>query len=229
MTIIFRDGQSGTTMETAGNFSAWTGTTVTGASTLNVVNTNFHHGANCGESNVPGLTFQSGYAHKTLSSTLSNAYLRWYAYIVSETAGVNWFNLGGMRNATLATVQAAVGIVSATRNIRLAYVDDTTGAQSDTSATTFPVGEWHCIELYRRRHATLGTINVWLDGVNLADIQQDNKDFGDEDVANVYCGIGGNARGDAVVDWDCVIASDVYNGPEPLGSPSRRLLRNMGL
>jgi hypothetical protein len=98
------------------------------------------------------------YAKKTLPSTYTNAYGRIYFKLVSYSSQVNLLRFRTALDGSIAYLY-----VNSTGNLGLR---NDAGAQTFTSSVSVPAGSgWHVLELHT--DGTLGTTEVWLDGVRV--------------------------------------------------------------
>jgi len=215
-TILFSDGQVGSLMETAGNFSAWTGTSVTPGATLEVIAAAKHHGNNGAHALRPAW-LNNAYAYKTFGSSYKTLYTRMYIYLISitMTAGfgvdiIVYVTSGGGRNTVLQIFNTA-GV----HNWRLQ--DNLTSVSQLGSVVT--TGVWHCIEI-KGHYAVDGEARFYLDGVEDIAIIGSNDPAGN--CLTVRCGLccfAGGAGNQNECYFDCVVMADAYIGPEVLVPP----------
>ena len=206
---IFQDGFEGAP------YAAWTGTVIGSGMTLVQSSTVKHNGANSSKSITDG-SGKAAYCYKDYT-TATNNYLRFYVYISSDT-GTGFLPFGAFfQTAMSSQTLCAVGIIGSTRTINLFWTDDTWTDFNDASATTLATGTWHCLELWTHKSATVGTIYVYLNGVEVADLRQTNIKF---NWALHRIGVGcpmNQWRGAHTNYVDCVVYDTAYIGPEVSG------------
>jgi chitodextrinase len=158
----------------SGGLSGWT--TKAG---LTVQGTTVHGGAYAAE----GATTNGGtYAKVTLPSTYGDAWSRVWFDVVSQTDQVNLLRLRDQAGASLgyAYVNAAG---------KLGFHDDATG--TNTVSATSPGTGWHALELHLlvgSAPGDLGTVEVWLDNVRIADLSSAAVDVGSTPVGALQIG-----------------------------------------
>jgi hypothetical protein len=206
MTVIFSDGQVGSTMETESDFSAWTGQNLTAEQTLEVSTTQKHHGANSIKSITAGSGGQAN-IYKTISAA-STAYLRFYEYIDS-TSGTSYIIFGSLSGLF---EMASVGVTGATNALYLRFRSGA-GTSADTSATTLSIDTMYCIELYFKQGNGDGEVHVYLNGSEVADLAQTGL-TNNNTVTNVKVGQWANWRSATTSYADCVVVSDAPIGVE---------------
>jgi hypothetical protein len=210
MTVIFSDGQVGSTMETEGDFSAWTGQNLTEEQTLEVSITQKHHGVNSIKSITAGSGGQAN-IYKTISAA-SIVYLQFYVY-VDSTSGTSYIIFGSLSGIY---EMASIGITGATNTLYLRYRNGA-GTSGDTSVTTLSTEVMHCIVLCFKQGNGDGEVHVFLDGLEVADLAQTEL-TNDNTISTVKVGQWANWRGATTSYADCVVVSDTYIGPEVASS-----------
>jgi hypothetical protein len=143
MPILFSDGQVGSTMETAGNFTAWSGSWVDATHTLTVETTQKHHGVNSAYYSLAALangTYDYLYFNTTLVNTLST---RIYLYITEapsngKTVDVMCFGTG--------VDAVAIGIINDSGNLKLFTAGSWNWART-ACTTILSLNTWYSVEL----------------------------------------------------------------------------------
>jgi hypothetical protein len=162
---IFQDGFE------SGSLSAWTS-----SGGLVVQSATVRSGAFAAE----GDTTNGGtYAKKTLPSTYGDAFGRVYFNLKSASSQVNLLRFRTAADGSLGYVY-----VTATGQIGLR---NDAGAVTYTSATVAGAG-WHALELHMAVNGTSSSIEVWLDGVRLADVSPSGVNLGTTPVGRMQIG-----------------------------------------
>ena len=194
-----------------GDFSAWTSTTQTGT-TLEVQSGTVH----CGDyamHAVGGTGGVSCFAEKSLSLGSDN-HMRFYLYRVAN-APVRY---GGFRRSTWA-VSCEVTVSGGYWRVMFMAGG---GANTVTSTTVAAkTGEWQCVELYYKVHASEGEVRVFVDGAEVEDLTQTGLNTTGETPDKIRVGLEADyATSEAY--FDCVIVADAYIGPEEEGATYTR-------
>lgn len=216
---IFSDGEIGSTMETASDLSAWTGTAVEGTGTVSVSATQQHHGAN--SIKVTGASDSDcAYVQKSgLGDTSEYASVRFYIYVDkfsvadgSYTQIIQSYLSGGWQWFRL-------DLKDSTRKLRLTSNTDADGWNTVvTSATTLNEDQWYCVEIYFRSHATLGFYKVYLNGVEVGDLTLTGLDTdsmgGVDEIRLGNKGPRSYGANEFTAYYDCIILDTTYIGVE---------------
>jgi outer membrane protein assembly factor BamB len=164
-TTIFSDGFE------SGNFSAWTGTSVSSGETATVVSTLKHDGKYSAKftSNGSGGT-ENSYCYKTIVSS-SAVYARAYFYvsqsgIVNNTASFDLIKLSGTSgDVAYAGWTKTGGAVKWSLMIR----NGTTWATAYSTSTP-SLNIWYCVELHWKESGTAGLGELFVNGARVCSI-----------------------------------------------------------
>jgi len=208
-TTIFSSGweNSGGTDVTDGG--AWTSYYQGTGNTLQVSSVDKHHG-NYSLRAVNGGTDEN-WVRKDVGSQ-STLYTRFYIKVT---------NLG---LSTVVLYHAAdVGYftcvwITSSGNLRLRYYDGGS-TYTVTSSTTLSTNTWYCLEFKAVKSTTAGEYRVYLDGSEVTDLTQTNKNNGSGgiDFIRVGSACGYQSSNSLAVYIDCVVVADTYIGPEVAG------------
>jgi hypothetical protein len=198
MTTLFSDGQAGSTMETAGDLSAWGWTE---GSSITVSTTQKHHGVNSAKG------IGDGRVAKGLASAYSNLYFRQYVYFDSVTAN---------KNVGLQYIYSS----DWSANIEAAYSGYTnkwqlvSGSGWHEGLTGVTAGVWYSV-LIRRLvgDATHGKVQMWVNGsleVDITEAVVGNSQY-------LKGGLGWSDTGTQVLYADCFVVADVDITDESTG------------
>jgi len=204
-TILFNDGQVGSTMETASDFSAWTGTF--GTPTIVAL---AHHGANCASCNAT-----AEFLSKTLASaaeTYDRVYINLSAMPANNTEAVEFLRMRKISPLT-SLLRAMLLNVAGTVVWRMEYwTGALTGANSNQQTNPSP-NTWYCVECRVKCSTTVGEYHMWVNGSELTDIAQTGKNTV-QTTFDQY--LHGEVFSNYVVTvlTDCVVISDAPIGPE---------------
>jgi len=199
---IFEDGFE------SGDFTAWTGTTVSDTyGSLTVQDTTKHKGTYAANSTITSqAAWTNAFCYKTFTG-VTTAYMRQYVY-VSSFSTPNYAR--GFMGLVGSVVAVYVGLDGNSRYLRIKGE----GLTETTSSTALSLNTWYCVEVKYVVHATNGEVRVWLDGVAVDDLTQTGKDT--SAVSSVLQGRSGWWDGYSVagtVFVDCVVVADAYIGP----------------
>jgi len=206
-TTIFEDGFE------SGDFSNWTGNIESGGSN-SIDSSNAYEGNYCLKGN---LTSNADlYLYKTLTRTKEQVNLRAYVKIDSITgAGSTYYGyFMGIRDTAGGQPIAYVGTYGTNNNLYLWYWDSG-GSYKVQSSTTFPLGEYHCVELQFIPGAGTASIKVFFDGSEVTDLTQTNLDadfYYDTIRLGTHCP--GSEYSSGIMYFDCVVVADTYIGEE---------------
>ena len=203
---IFQDGFE------SGNFSAWTGTTIYGA-TLTVVAEKPHHGTYSAKATI---TSNNGYAsfYKDFSSPPTTVHARFYVYISSLTVSSGgYFDVGSWWDASASVAFFTLRVYGTSRQLQIVYYVGST-SYTATSSTTLALNTWHCLEMKYVKSSTAGEYRVWLNGAEVTALTQTNKN-------TIYTpyrwrSIRATLSMTGTIYHDCVVIADTYIGPEVL-------------
>lgn len=141
----------------SGDFSEWTA--VVGSPS--VQNTQKHSGTYAMYSNATG-----EYPSYTLPSSQITVYARAWIYIDTQTGG----STNQIMNLRAGTTLIALIIRTSAGALQLAYRSGTSTSY-DTSATTLSLDTWYMIQLKATIGAGTGSVEVWLNGLELTDVE----------------------------------------------------------
>jgi hypothetical protein len=217
-TVLFADGQVGSTMETAGDFSAWTGGDNSTGETRTVVTTDPHHGSNHASFYCNGSsTNEYAKEWKDITATANlNVHLA-VKFITALPASGKSFQILNFRNIAADETIAQIGVIN-TGAASYWYLTYMSGADqlTDISATAVSLNAYYEIELQSKVHASAGEVRVFLAGSEIADLTHtglDTNEWGNHDrfMIGEMWSDGQTAH---TVRIDCVTAADVLIGPE---------------
>ena len=177
MTIIFQDGQVGSTMETAGDLSAWTGTgTYGGAAAPSVETGSPHHGVYNAKF-VSADADDSSWIYKTITATAIcsiRGYYQWSANPSVNLTEIRLIAISGTDYVAYAGLQKSGGNVQ----WYMSYLKN--GATVTLTANVTPsINTYYALELYVKVHATAGSVAFYVNGVStLSDSNFDNDNYG---------------------------------------------------
>lgn len=190
-----------------GDFSAWTDTNATPS----VVDTLTHHGTYCAKADTTSEFWQ-----KTLPSTYSDIYLRFYFRLtVLPTLDTN---------AMIAVLFAAGYVDDVKIGLRHEAATDywLIANESDPveyAEATINVDTWYCVEVRRKTGAGDGVFALWVNGVQLVNVTTATNS------TNTQIVRGGNSGGwsaGQTIYFDCYNVDTAYIGPESFYSPKTR-------
>lgn len=219
-TVLFSDGQVGSTMETAGDFSAWTGTAAGGGAS-NTVSTDWaHHGTNSYK-DYAMVTWSTAYIYKSFSGVTQENFRAYF-----KVTDGNFYD-GGKSSLFLTESTgnfqiAQVGLADSTRKLYLKYQTSSFVMNTVVSSTTIALNTVYCLELeVKVLDSTHYSIKVYLNGSEVSDLTVTNFNF---NYAYVYANrfsVGyreyeyvGDAPPTLTAYFDCVVIADTYIGPE---------------
>ncbi|MFC1790241.1 DUF2341 domain-containing protein [Patescibacteria group bacterium] len=159
-----------------------------------------------------GGTNDEAYTWKELSSTYDSLYTRFYFYLDYEDLGseenINILNMNNnsVWEGTYLNIQQRSG-----GDLEMFVYDSAYSLTWGGSASYLQLDTWYEIEMRVYRHATAGTIDVWLDGVNV--ISATGKDTGASGYNQVEVGLNSSASNTNQVFIDNVIIAENYIGP----------------
>jgi hypothetical protein len=161
MTVIFSDGQVGSTMETEGDFSAWTGVTTTAGETATVTtDAPVMFGSNSAKFYHDGVALgANAYVYKTFDSGYAVIYAR--MYMQRDAAIENQYVIGLYNQANNAYVAQLLLRAGSWRlwylstGTTYAYADYASAPAADTT---------YMVEIYAKISSTEGQVIVYVDG-----------------------------------------------------------------
>lgn len=204
-TVLFSDGQVGSTMETVGDFSAWTDQSTNAGGSISVANDFAHHGVSSAKvTGIQNVT-DGARSRKTLAASYASLYMRGYVR-VDSTPDAGPFCTGlAFRNTTNGLICKTVW-------------DPVNGWGVRYSASSFeyeavPSG-WtaatsYCLELYCLVGDVAGALKLWVND-NLK-VDADGLAIGAAEIQNAVIGVWTNdaAQAAARTLWvDCVVVAD---------------------
>lgn len=210
-TVLFADGFE------SGDFTAWTGTSISAGCTCEVENLHPHHGTYNARVLVTGASVNA-YGYKTIAST-TIAYARGYVKFnqLNITNGQSLPVLVLDNGNWQYGVYAAVYNNGGTLRWQLRSFDAVTGTVNTLGTHTPVTGVWYCVEI--KRDVTNDLQELFIDNVSEASgtaVIINNS-------SRVIAGVQYQPQNDTnELYLDCVVAADAYIGPESSYSPSTR-------
>jgi hypothetical protein len=210
-TVIFQDGFE------SGNFSAWTGTSITSGDSLTVANDNPHHGTYSAKMVTGVTTDVFTYAHKTLATTYTTLYQRVYVKISSVSTTV--FNADGKRVDFVIFVGSGGRVVQAglMRNSgavkwHLQYRNAGSWYDAFSATPTPQANTWYCFEVMQTTGSS-GSDRLYINGNLVIEVTGvSNNDRGSPAQIQAF---GEHYVASSVTVWiDCVVAADILIGQE---------------
>jgi len=192
---LFQDGQVGSTMETVGDFSAWTST----SGSPSVVTTQFHHGGNCSEGTTSGAWV---YLHKTITAS-ATVYAQCFYYFDSLPADGSTLELVNTQNAAYTSLTLKNN--SGTYQFGL-WPNTGVGSYTWFDCSPQPaVNIWYRID-YKVEKS--GEVRVYLDGLSQGNV----SGVYTADTTDIY--IGGKLDVGSIKFWiDCVTIGTTFSAP----------------
>jgi len=197
-----------------GNFSQWTGTSVSAGETVSVTNTRSHHGSYCASftSNGGGGT-ENSYCYKTYPGSELDA--RGYFYvsksgIVDESDRFYFITLkAGSNNIAYAGWRKTGGVVKWNLIVRSG-----TSYVYVYSTTSPALNRWYCVELHWKEASSNGLGELWVDGTRVCSTTGKNTAaYGD--ASRVCFGLPQITNCASTTAYcDCVKVGTTYIGPE---------------
>lgn len=218
MTVLFSDGQAGSTQETAHDFSAWTDKASDSSAAPSVETSYPHHGSydfkhviEAGKYSAQWKIFVTTYP-----TASDRAYVQFTA--VATTGKAN--TILEICDATDANFIATLGLgYSSGAKWRIAYLKN--GSSVEKFGTTTPaINTVYCIELLVTVSGTVGVVTAYIcdsSGTLLETITDSN--FDNNDYGNIgSCAIGFSywieSTFAGTLYTDCFVCADAYIGPE---------------
>jgi hypothetical protein len=218
MVVLFSDGQVGSTMETAGDFSAWTGTALNGDAAIS--NISPHHGANQAKFYTIQLAGAYAYAYKNLGAAYATLYMRAYVFIDSKPATATFYDMGLIFQKNSSITDLAKVIFNPNTNkwgIRADVGGLTNFYEAGTS--TVNVNTYYCTEARITVSAAAGILQLWIDGV--LKVNESALNTGATNLQYPSLGVRYNESllaANIALGADCVVVADAYIGPEAAAS-----------
>lgn len=204
---VFEDGLE------SGDFSNWTGISIGGGNTLEIVGSTTHHGGYAahaiGQSGVWGANVR-----KT-GFDIDEVYIRWYMLFANLPSSNG-------NNVRILSVSGAYSEV-----VRL-FIQNSNGdqiltiqgypwVQNGFHEYAFQMDTWYCFEYSFKKDMFTGWHKVWLAGEPVIDLTEiDTSSIGNFTEINAL-GVHISNGFDAEVYFDCVSVADTYIGPEAGG------------
>jgi len=206
VTELFSDGQVGSTQETAGDFSAWTGTT----GTPSVETTAPHHGSK--DFKFDPAIYSAEYAYKDFAE-VQTAYARLYVQAANFNDAPKVLELRDKDAQFYAQLlMASTGWTLYYRYYTFEYVQG-----SSTYTVTVNTGQQYCVEIKVIRSATVGEVRVYIDGIERITVTGINNAEG-TGIDEVRVGVANTPFASGVIVYtDCVVVADAYIGVEGAG------------
>jgi hypothetical protein len=204
---IFSDGFE------SGDFTAWTDTLEQGTATIDVVNTWAHHGTYGVEAILPNYAW--AICRKTFAAA-QTVYARFYMRVTSESLASSTytalFSIGpsfGSEITWVSVKENGAGLLWS-----LVYG---TGPYTHVDAASGPaVGTVYCVEIAGYRHASVGWVKLYVDGVEKCNATGLN--LGGDNYTFVEAGPWGETESQTIhLDFDCVVVDSAYIGTEAAG------------
>jgi len=211
---VFEDGFE------SGNFSAWTGNSVSGFT--QAVSTDYaHHGTRSLKAVGGNGASEYHELYKTITAATAY-YIRGYIYF--ETLPTNnvtaWVGPTFLNSADLNIAGAGIRKQATDYNWCAINGAPASNVAYHANISTINPDTWYCLEIYSEVHATAGVLKLWVDG-NLV-VNQSGL---------ITNGLGNIARGSALsyTEWgawnptditlyhDCYVIDSSYIGPESAG------------
>ena len=207
-TTIFEDGFE------SGDFSNWSSTIVTDGDTLQVIDTDSHHGSYCAEMGIDSPAADASYCRKYLGSSYSTIYVRVYIKIVSSTiSSSSYVSFFGLRDYSEGKSRYYL-IYRGDGALGLAYRSSGSWQGNHWSSTTITTEEWHCFEVKCVIDSSNGEYRVYYDGSEVTDLTVTNVDTTTgTNYSALRLGMAYNeGSGNIIFHADCVVVADTYIG-----------------
>ena len=219
MAIIFSDN-----FET-NDFSNWTGETTGGGAVIETVSDIKYAGDYSTHFSTPEGSWATEY--KTLASPYTDLYVREYARLNALPSSGNLVTMMGLFNGVPSDA-GTIAVVALYNDGGTPYwaVKWRNGAvlTLEISSSVATIGAFHCVELRAKVDATVGVIQVWVDGsivVNLS--EKTTNAVGNIDNVSAEAGTYGYTS--LAEDWvDNYIVSTTYIGQDVAPRKRRRML-----
>jgi hypothetical protein len=188
-TDLFSDGFE------SGDFSAWTAT----SGTPTIVGSPTHHGSYAMNTNG-----SADYVYKTLASTITKAFYRFYWRTDTAPASGEYAYLASLRPTTWGTACAMVGVWNNAGTIT--WILTVNGVPHYYTLGSCNPNQWYCIEF--EYDADSDSQSLWIDGIKIISA----TDSATAEIKYITLGIS-NFFGSNHY-YDCVVVADAYIGPE---------------
>jgi len=197
-TVLFSDGFE------SNDFTAWTGTSISGA-TIATDNSVAHHGrinAKCAGLQSAG---EYAYVYKVLDDSYATLYLRYYVRFASLFNNALGALLGLFRNSTTGVAYIYVDPSTSKWGV---YNAITATAYWEAGTSTISANTWYCLELRVTVSATVGILQLWVNGALKVD--QSSLNTGADNLVRVDAGayIPGAEAAERILFSDCVVVAD---------------------
>ena len=229
MAVLFSDGQVGSTMETASDFSAWTTTsTGNGGTTPTVSTTQAHHGSNGIKLQISTNAGSWSLVRKVLGSAYQTIYIREYCY-VTELPDKNSTFLDYIGCGTDGVGTAIVGGIyrNADGNYQWGVMFNDgvppTFYYGDVLGSPPAINNWYLLELYVYVHASAGQCTFWVNEAQQVAITSVDTDITGNISrvdARLECPAGGSQNATKIGYIDCFVVATEYIGAEASGGLS---------
>lgn len=193
-----------------GNYSAWSGTTVSPGATLEIATTPVKKG-HYSSKGIAGYNYVNAYVYKRFTP-VTTVYARAYAYVSSININVSYSHFLCLADQYFSYV--SIGPMRYAGKFYVSIIwRDHTGATHSEIFDTFPMGSWHFFEIMHKRHDTEGEIRAWFDGVEKIHVTNLNTSAQIIDRIRVNPGYSYfEPGGEITVFIDLVEVSDSYIG-----------------
>jgi len=204
-TTIFSDGFE------SGDFSAWTGTSLNGA-TIAASSAQAHHGTYSAKTSGLQTAGEFAWVYKTFTAA-ATIYSRHYTYLATVPANifvVSSISKWGGSHIGLAIYNPTTSKWGIYNNIAAEFY-------YESGTSTFSGTTWYCVEMRITASATVGVCQLWINGVLKVDVS--SKNTGSTNPDTVYIGgyLFANEAAERIVYSDCCVVADAYIGPEVSG------------
>jgi hypothetical protein len=210
--VIFSDGQIGSTMETVGNFSAWSGI----EGTPDVQTSIFHHGANA----IHTVAGEDAYKILPGSTTL---YVQFYVQFDTQPTSGSAINFLSIWNSAWSKNFLLKIVVSG----GLYYWQIVAGGTTlSSTSTTFNLNTWYCLKIvWISGSGANGTAKLWVDGTEkISDATLSLSG----NAETVYLGTSGGTPAGTNAYFDCIIMDSSDISIESVGIQRFCLINEMG-
>ena len=200
----------------SGDFSAWSGTSVNGA-TIEVASDYAKQGAySCKVSGLDG-TAEGGWVYKDLGTAYSELYVRQYWRIDGEPEGSGFWHVGPYVAISGSSDKAKPVFNFATDKWGIHYRDSGGSwvVSYESGTSTVNIGTWYCVELHVKGDNPNSVLELWVDGVQKLSLTGLSLEY--ESWQYVFVGDRWVEQGQTVARtvWvDCVVVADAYIGLE---------------
>lgn len=201
-----------------GDFSKWTGISVSSGETATVVNLKPHHGIYNGRFASDART-SSEYAYCYRSIDNTEVYARGYVYVprglpLNDNGDRFYF----MRLRAGSQSLSGVGIRRNNGVDRwILYGSDGSGlvGPSYAGSSTIQTGRWYCVELHWKKDASQGLVEVYVDGTKILQITGiDTSYYGNANKVDFGLISATSVQQAQIIYGDCFKLATAYIGPE---------------